>query len=88
METLGGRHCYTSSCGSGDSRFSWTYVQIGFFLSLTYALLHWCIKMSILLLYIRAFTLHVEWLRIAVFVTMAYTTGWALAMVLFVPLQW
>jgi hypothetical protein len=44
--------------------------------------------MSILLSYIRVFTLHFTWMRIATYLTMAYTTGWAVSMIVVTLLQW
>lgn len=43
--------------------------------------------MSVLLLYIRIFTLRLEWFKIYVYATMAYVTGWALSLIILVLAQ-
>jgi hypothetical protein len=61
---------------------------VGFYLSITYTLAHFFIKMSILLFYIRIFTLHITWFRIGIYTTMAYVTGWALSLLVLIFGQW
>ncbi|KAF2229251.1 hypothetical protein EV356DRAFT_437290, partial [Viridothelium virens] len=44
---------------------------------LIYTLGQWCIKMSILFLYLRIFTARIRWLAITIYVWMAYVNVWA-----------
>jgi len=44
--------------------------------------------MSILVFYIRIFTLHVFWFKVVVLSTIAYTTGWMISILVYVPIQW
>jgi hypothetical protein len=62
--------------------------QVGFYLSITYTLAHFFIKMSILVFYARIFTLHTTWFKIGIYATMAYVTGWALSLLILIFTQW
>lgn len=44
--------------------------------------------MSILFFYIRIFTLRTKWFKVCIYATMAYVTGWALSLIIFVLAQW
>ncbi|KAL8912158.1 MAG: hypothetical protein Q9171_002792 [Xanthocarpia ochracea] len=62
-------------------------LEVGFYLSITYTLAHWFIKMSILLFYIRIFTLRVKWFKIAIYATMTYISCWAVSLLFIIFLQ-
>lgn len=55
---------------------------------MTYTLAHFFIKMSILLFYIRIFDLRMKWFKVAVYATMAYVSGWAFSLIVFILAQW
>jgi hypothetical protein len=56
--------------------------------SLTIGAVHWTIKMSFCMFFIRVFTLTMAWFKIAVFFVITYTTLWFLMLVIVIPLQW
>ncbi|KAF1817440.1 hypothetical protein P152DRAFT_469878 [Eremomyces bilateralis CBS 781.70] len=70
-----------------DPTRTWEIMRIGFFLSITYSLVHLFIKMSILCFYIRVFGLTLRWFKIAVFTMITYSALWTVSMIIFVPLQ-
>ncbi|PVH93775.1 hypothetical protein DM02DRAFT_695121 [Periconia macrospinosa] len=74
-----GRHMIATNPAEG-----YRILQIGFFLSLSYTLLHLFIKLSILLFYIRIFGLFEKWFKISVYCVMAYVVGWSLSQVRFI----
>ena len=52
---------------------------MAYVLSITYSCVHFFIKMSLLLLYRRIFTTFDRTFRIALYVIMAYITGWSIS---------
>lgn len=71
-----------------DPTKGYKILQAGYFLSLTYALTHFFLKMAILFLYIRIFTLNIKWFKYAIYATIFYVSGWSIGMVVTILSNW
>ncbi|KAJ4393002.1 hypothetical protein N0V93_002206 [Gnomoniopsis smithogilvyi] len=65
----------------------WKIMRTGFFQAADYIIVHWFIKMSILLFYKRVFTLNIRWFKYSVYTLAAYTTGWFISCLIAVIFQ-
>lgn len=63
-------------------------LEAGWFASMAYTLGHFFIKMTLLLTYIRIFTLRLKWFKWATFATMFYVTGWSLGVAITLLVEW
>ena len=62
--------------------------ELGFYLSIAYAFGHWFIKMSILFLYKRIFSLRTLWFKVAFYFWVAYVSAWTFAHFIVIVAQW
>ncbi|TAQ83145.1 hypothetical protein B7494_g8530 [Chlorociboria aeruginascens] len=62
---------------ANDPANGYKILEAGWFLSLSYSLTHFFVKMAILFTYVRIFTLRIRWFKFAVWAAMFYVSAWA-----------